>query len=96
MATPTPQNPRGGDPKRSPKRPRLSLGGFYLFVLLSLGLLALNTVLLGGGGSQEVGYSAFLDQIEGGDVEEFTVINGTDITGLYTEAAVEEGRVEVG
>ena len=95
MATPTPQNPRGGDPKRSPKRPRLSLGGFYLFVLLSLGLLALNTVLLGGGGSQEVGYSAFLDQIEGGDVEEFTVINGTDITGLYTEAAVEEGRVEV-
>ncbi|MEM1057511.1 MAG: ATP-dependent zinc metalloprotease FtsH [Bacteroidota bacterium] len=95
MATPTPQNPRDGDSGRSPKRPRLSLGGFYLFVLLALGLLALQTVLLGGGGSQEVEYSAFLDQIEVGDIEEYTIINGTDITGLYTQDAVDAERVEV-
>ncbi|MEL6616033.1 MAG: ATP-dependent zinc metalloprotease FtsH, partial [Bacteroidota bacterium] len=95
MSTPTPQNPRDGQPGKSPKRPRLSLGGFYLFVLLALGLLALQTVLLGGGTSTEVDYSAFLEQLEAGDVEEFTVVNDADITGLYTEAAIEAGDVEV-
>ncbi|MEM6328250.1 MAG: ATP-dependent zinc metalloprotease FtsH [Bacteroidota bacterium] len=91
----TPQNPRDGESNRSSKRPRLSLGGFYLFVLLALGLLALQTVLLGGGGSKEIDYSVFLDQIEEGYVEEYLVINGSDITGLYTEEAVEQERVEV-
>ncbi len=93
--TPTPQNPRdsqsGG---KTPKRPRLSLGGFYLFVLLALGLLALQTVLLGGGSSKEVDYSEFLEQVEEGAVAEFTVLNGADITGLYTPEAVENEVVE--
>ena len=93
--TPTPPNPRESKPGGSPKRPRLSLGGFYLFVLLALGLLALQTVLLGGGSAKEVDYSAFLDQLGAGSIEEFTVVNGVDITGLYTEAAVEAGAVQV-
>ena len=92
--TPTPKNPRDGDSGKSPKRPRLSLGGFYLFVLLALGLLALQTVLLGGSSSKEVDYSEFLEQVSAGSVDEFTVVNGADITGLYTEAAVEAGEVE--
>ncbi|WP_218827659.1 ATP-dependent zinc metalloprotease FtsH [Rubricoccus marinus] len=92
--TPTPQNPRDGQNGRSPKRPRLSLGGFYLFVLLALGLLALQTVLLGGSTSKEVDYSEFLDQVQSGAVAEFTVVNGADITGLYTPEAVENEVVE--
>ena len=93
----TPQNPRDGQPGRSsgsPRRPRLSLGGFYLFVLLALGLLALQSVLLGSGGAQEVDYSTFLAQLEEGDVEEFTVTNDADVAGLYTADALEAGRVE--
>ncbi|OZC03733.1 AAA family ATPase [Rubricoccus marinus] len=72
----------------------MSLGGFYLFVLLALGLLALQTVLLGGSTSKEVDYSEFLDQVQSGAVAEFTVVNGADITGLYTPEAVENEVVE--
>ena len=99
MASPrTPQNPRDGSKKRSDgdgKRPRLSLGTFYLFVLIALLLLAVQTVLAGGGSSTEVDYSAFLEQLEAGDVESFEVQDRVEIRGTYTEAAVEEGRVDV-
>ena len=85
MASPrTPQNPRDGQPKRPDdkgKRPRLSLGTFYLFVLIALLLLAVQTFLAGGGASAEVDYSAFLEQLEGGDVESFEVQDHVDIRG---------------
>ncbi len=99
MASPrTPQNPRDGSKKRADgdgKKPRLSLGTFYLFVLIALLLLAVQTVLAGGGSSTEVDYSAFLEQLEAGDVESFEVQDRVEIRGTYTEAAVEDGRVEV-
>ncbi|MEM6288463.1 MAG: ATP-dependent zinc metalloprotease FtsH [Bacteroidota bacterium] len=91
----TPENPRDGQPGRpGGKRPRLSLGTFYLFVLIALLLLAVQTLLAGGGGSPEVEYSTFLEQIEAGDVESFEVRDAVDIRGSYTEAAIEAGRVE--
>ena len=97
MAPPnTPQNPRDGQPKPKPdgKKPRLSLGTFYLFVLIALLLLAVQTFLSGAGAGTEVDYSEFLDQIEAGDVERFEVQDRFEIRGTYTEAAVEAGRVE--
>ena len=96
MARP-PQNPRDGQPGRTdgPKRPRLSLGTFYLFVLVALLLLALQTFLLGDGPSEAVDYSTFLEQIDAGDVETFTIRDNVDIRGTYTEAAVDAGRVDV-
>ena len=100
MATPTPKpgNPRDGQPGRKDdknKRPKLSLGTFYLFVLVALLLLAVQTFLSGGGAASEVEYSAFLEELQEGDVESFEVQDRTDIRGAYTEAAVEAGRVEV-
>ena len=100
MATPnrTPGNPRDGQPGRKDdknKRPKLSLGTFYLFVLVALLLLAVQTFLSGGGAGSEVEYSAFLEQLQDGDIESFEVQDQTDIRGAYTEEAVEAGRVEV-
>ena len=98
MASPdrTPQNPRDGQPKKDGgKRPRLSLGTFYLFVLIALLLLAVQTFLTGAGTGYEVEYSVFLEQLEAGDVESFEVNDRVEIRGAYTEGAVEAGRVEV-
>ncbi len=94
----TPQNPRDGQSGREGgggKRPRLSLGTFYLFVLIALLLLAVQTFVAGSGASSEVEYSVFLEQIEDGYVEAFEVQDRVDIRGTYTEAAVSEGVVEV-
>ncbi len=95
----TPENPRDGQPGRkrdggNGKRPRLSLGTFYLFVLIALLLLAVQTFLAGSGGAPEVDYSTFLEQVEAGDVESFEIQDRIDIRGVYTPDAVEAGRVE--
>ena len=94
--TRSPQNPRDGQPKRDgDKKPRFSLGVLYFFVLALLLLLLLQSVFLGTGGTRELEYSAFLQQVEAGHVEDFTVRDNVDIRGTYTEAAVEAGVVEV-
>ena len=91
--TPTPKTPRDGQPDGS-RRPRLSLGTFYLFVLVTLLLLALASLLNTGGARKAVDYSDFLSQLQRGDVEEFTVRDNVDVQGVYTAAAVEAGRVQ--
>ena len=94
----SPQNPRDGQPKRGTdgdKKPRFSFGVLYIIVLAFLLLLLLQSVFLDTGGSAEVEYSAFLELVEAGHVEDFTVRDNVDIRGTYTEAAVEAGAVEV-
>ena len=94
----SPQNPRDGQPKRTPdgdKKPRFSFGVLYIIVLAFLLLLLLQSVFLDTSGSSEVEYSTFLEQVEAGYVEDFTVRDNVDIRGTYTEAAVEAGSVEV-
>ena len=91
--TPTPKTPRDGQTDGS-RRPRLSLGTFYLFVLVTLLLLALASLLNTGGARKAVDYSDFLSQLQRGDVEEFTVRDNVDVQGVYTAAAVEAGRVQ--
>jgi cell division protease FtsH len=90
-------NPRTGDdrPDGRPggKRPRFSLGGFYILVFLLLGLLALQTLFWTGGGN-EVDYSTFLDQVRRGYVAEIVVVDDKDVRGLYTAEAVEQGQVQ--
>ena len=95
MARPTrtPKTPRDGQ-SDGPKRPRLSLGTFYLFVLVTLLLLALASVLGNGAARRDVDYSSFLAQLRRGDVEEFTVRDNVAVQGIYSEAAVQAGRVQ--
>jgi cell division protease FtsH len=95
MARPTrtPKTPRDGQ-SDGPRRPRLSLGTFYLFVLVTLLLLALASVLGNGAARRDVDYSSFLAQLRRGDIEEFTVRDNVAVQGVYSEAAVEAGRVQ--
>jgi cell division protease FtsH len=90
-------NPRGSDERPSGRpngrRPRFSLGGFYILVFLLLGALALQTALWRGG-SREVPYSVFLQQVEQGYVHSVTIEDEVKVRGLYTEEAIEQGQVE--
>ena len=91
---PTPPTPRDAKKTEGPKRPRLSLGTFYLFVLVTLLLLALASVLNSGAAQRDVDYSDFLAQLQRGDIEEFTVRDNVQVEGVYTSAAVDAGRVQ--
>ena len=90
-------NPRTGDEKpdgrAGGKRPRFSLGGFYILIFLLLGLLAIQTLFWTGSGT-EIEYSTFLDQVREGHVEEIVVVDNTDVRGRYTAAAVQAGDVQ--
>ena len=92
-STRPPSTPRDGQPD-GPRRPRLSLGTFYLFVLVTLLLLALASVLGNGAAQRDVDFSSFLTQLQRGDVEEFTVRDDRAVQGVYTESAVQAGRVQ--
>lgn len=89
-----PQNRKGGKGPSGPKRPKLSLGTFYLFVLAALVLLLVQTFVFSGGSGQKVEYSEFLSHVENGTVESFTVRNKTNISGLFTQEALDSGVVE--
>src|SRR5690554_3161260 len=87
-------NPRRGDGKsggpREPRRPRFSL---WIYAAIFLGLLVVQAYLWGGTTGNEVDYSAFLEYVEQGHVEEITVINDRKIEGLFSPAAVEQNEV---
>ncbi|MEL6769536.1 MAG: ATP-dependent zinc metalloprotease FtsH [Bacteroidota bacterium] len=86
-------NPRNGSEKpKKEKQPRFSLWVFYVAILLAL--LLVQAYFAGGAGGSEVEYSAFLDQVEQGYVEEVEIVDNVRVQGLYTTEAVEQGRVE--
>jgi cell division protease FtsH len=87
-------NPRrGGEKEGGPqesRRPRFSL---WIYAAIFLALLVVQAYLWGGAGGNEVDYSALLEYVEDGDVEEITVINDRQIEGLFTPEAVEQNEV---
>ena len=87
-------NPRGGRPadKDKDRRPRLSVW-IYLAVLTAI--LVHVAVFFGGVRGTNVDYSAFLQQVGRGDVDQVVIVNGARVEGRYTEDAVRAGRVEV-
>lgn len=72
------------------RRPRLSP---WIYVAILGGLLVANVYFIGQSESNEVGYSAFLKQVENGWVEEVNVVDDTFIEGLYTAEAIDAGHV---
>jgi cell division protease FtsH len=88
-------NPRRGEQRpgsnREPRRPRS-----LLWIYLVIGILLVAQIYLwSSGATGRIDYSTFLDYVEQGYVERVTVINNREIDGLYTEAAVQQGIVEV-
>ena len=89
-----PMNPRHGDEKsggsRESNRPRFSL---WIYAAIFLALLVVQAYLWGGTTGNEIDYSAFLEYVEEGDVEEVKVVNDRKIEGLFTPSAVEKSEV---
>ena len=96
MAQPERDNPEpnGTDENRMPeRRNRFSL---WIYVIVVLVLVVNFVIVLSGENPNTIDYSEFLDHVEKGYVEEVVIINETRIEGVYTEEAVDEGRVEPG
>ncbi len=82
----------GSGPRLPDRRPRFMLW-IYLFAFMAL--LVHIFIRMGDIEPQEVEYSEFLQQVEAGWVEEVVVVNNLRVEGLYTQQAIQEGRVEV-
>ena len=87
-------NPRRGEEKKGGPResgkPRFSL---WIYAAIFLALLVVQAYLWGGTSGNEIDYSAFLENVEEGNVEEVTVINDRKIEGLFSADAVERNEV---
>ncbi|MDA0378384.1 MAG: ATP-dependent zinc metalloprotease FtsH [Bacteroidetes bacterium] len=79
-------------PRLPDRRPRFMLW-IYLFAFMAL--LVHIFIRMGDVEPQQVDYSQFLEQVSQGWVEEVVIVNNVRVEGLYTPAAVQEGRVEV-
>src|SRR5690625_3772576 len=79
---------QGGKDNRTPRFP------IWIYVVLFLVLIAINFYLVPGSASDRIKYSTFLEYVENGYVEEILITNGSDMTGTYSEKAIEEGLVE--
>ena len=79
-------------PRLPDRRPRFMLW-IYLFAFMAL--LVHIFIRMGDVEPQKVEYSQFLEQLSQGWVEEVVVVNNARVEGLYTQTAIQEGRVEV-
>ncbi|WP_020402367.1 ATP-dependent zinc metalloprotease FtsH [Gracilimonas tropica] len=80
----------GGDNNKkgnSPKFPTWSI--FVLFFVLLLAQILFFPAETG----NRIKYSEFLNYVENGYVTEITITNGVDVTGIYSDKAIEEGIV---
>ncbi len=76
------------DKKKSPRFP------MWIYIVLILGLFAVQLFYLSGDDPGRIKYSQFLEYVQEGYVEEITITNSTEIIGTYSEAAIEAGIVE--
>ena len=82
----------GSGPRLPDRRPRFML---WIYLLAFMALLVHIFIRMGDIEPQEVEYSQFLQHIESGWVEEVVMVNNLRVEGLYTQQAIQEGRVEV-
>lgn len=81
----------GNNKKGKKDSPRFPM---WIYVVLILALLGIQVYFMGGETGSSLKYSEFLSYVEKGYVEEITITNGTDITGQYSQKAIEEGIVQ--
>ncbi|HHP7238576.1 ATP-dependent zinc metalloprotease FtsH [Longibacter sp.] len=87
-----PSSSEDGPSNNSEGRPRFAL---WIYLAIFLALVVHLFLYMGGSDAASVEYSQFLDYVERGYVERVEVVNDNRIRGTYTEAAVNEGHVEV-
>lgn len=72
------------------KRPLFPIWAIVLFMVL----IGFNFLISPGENSERIKYSEFLEYVEEGYVKEVLITNNAEITGEYSEKAIEEGIVE--
>ena len=82
----------GGGPRLPERRPRFSL---WIYLAIFLLLLVHIFYYFGNAPSNKIDYSAFLDYVEQGYVEEVTVVNNLRVDGKFTAEAVRDRKVRL-
>ncbi|MFW5955627.1 MAG: ATP-dependent zinc metalloprotease FtsH [Rhodothermales bacterium] len=84
------ENGSGGGSRSTERRPRFTA---WIYLAIFVALLVHFFIFWSGEESNTIEYSAFLDYVEEGHVEEVVIINDTRIQGEYTDHAVDQGLV---
>ncbi len=86
------QNKKGSDPgnqmKGDGKSPKFPI---WIYIVLLLGLLGIQVWFMNPDSGSRIKYSTFLEYVEKGYIDQITIKNGTQITGEYTQKAIQEG-----
>ncbi len=92
MAENKQRDPKKINPIKGPnKNPRFPT--WLILVLFAL-LIFINFLTSNFENSNRIKYSEFLDYVEQGYVEEISITNGVNITGIYSQKALDEGVVK--
>lgn len=86
-------NPRNKGKGKSNKK---NSSGFpmWIYIVLLLGLFAVQIFFMNGENATRIKYSEFLNYVEKGYIEEVTITNNTQITGTYSEEGIKAGIVK--
>jgi len=76
---------KGSENNRSP---RFSI---WIYVIVLLGLLAIQFYFMSPESGNRIKYSQFLEYVEEGYVDQIVIKNGAQITGRYSQKAIQEG-----
>ncbi|MTI87045.1 MAG: ATP-dependent zinc metalloprotease FtsH [Balneolaceae bacterium] len=92
MAQKKPNNKKPGksSDNKSVKTPKFPTWGIFL---LFFALLAAQLLFFGPEPGNDIKYSEFLEYVEEGYIQEITITNGANVTGTYTQKAVQNGVV---
>ena len=82
----------GKGPRIGDGRPRFML---WIYLVAFMALMLHIFLRMGDVEPQKVEYSAFLEQVRKGYVQEVILVNGRKVEGVYTSEAVQQGKVEV-
>jgi len=63
----------------------------WIYIVLILGLFGVQLFFMSGTSADHIKYSKFLEYVKEGYIKELTITNNTDITGKYSEKAIEAG-----
>ncbi|HYW35386.1 MAG TPA: ATP-dependent zinc metalloprotease FtsH [Balneolaceae bacterium] len=76
---------QNGKGKNSPKF------HWWIYVVIILALLGINVYFMGGSSGNHIKYSKFLNYVRQGYIKQITIKNGTNITGVYSQKAINKG-----
>jgi cell division protease FtsH len=78
----------GGRNRKEKKSPKFH---WWIYVVILLVILGIDLYFTGGNSGNYIKYSQFLNYVKSGYVKEITIKNGVNITGQYSQKAINKG-----